>query len=39
MIELNITLRHSNAFYKVYKNFKTTQAEIPNIFRVWDECR
>ncbi|KNE17947.1 hypothetical protein ACM32_03775 [Helicobacter pylori] len=39
LIELNITLRHSNAFYKAYKNFKTTQAEIPNIFSVWDECR
>ncbi|AEE69789.1 hypothetical protein HMPREF0462_0184 [Helicobacter pylori 83] len=38
MIELNITLRHSNAFYKAYKNFKTTQAEIPNIFSVWNEC-
>ncbi|GAA8757973.1 hypothetical protein VN1340_10490 [Helicobacter pylori] len=21
-----------------YKIFKTTQAEIPNIFSVWDEC-
>ncbi|WRF73046.1 hypothetical protein FNE42_05195 [Helicobacter pylori] len=20
-------------------DFKTTQAEIPNIFSVWDECR
>ncbi len=20
------------------QNFKTTQAEIPNIFSVWDEC-
>ncbi|EJB16043.1 hypothetical protein HPCPY1962_0370 [Helicobacter pylori CPY1962] len=38
MIELNITLRHSNAFYKAYKNFKTAQAEILNIFSVWDEC-
>ncbi|EJB16792.1 hypothetical protein HPCPY1124_0357 [Helicobacter pylori CPY1124] len=38
MIELNITLRHSNAFYKAYKNFKTPQAEIPNIFSDWNEC-
>ncbi len=22
-----------------YEEFKTTQAEIPNIFSVWDECR
>ncbi|MCQ2662067.1 hypothetical protein JT181_06120 [Helicobacter pylori] len=22
-----------------FNQFKTTQAEIPNIFSVWDECR
>ncbi len=26
------------SFFSLLDSFKTTQAEIPNIFSVWDEC-